>query len=275
MPPLLAALLVAFSATVCQALEHIPDNMCIIKGDPHILQYDADKSGLHDGIYVTSTCSYTLTRTNCDAQDSKPVFWVTGSFKRTIPTEKPTAIYEINAFIMIKEKRWGVRFRRGLKDIRVYKLTDKLLPSLRLGSGQQMLGRPAYIHKGNLVKVQKAEDVSLGEWKNGTIVASVSFTNGMKVFYDGQKRAMIEASGKRFVGKMCGLCGNNDMNLHDENRIGPVHKGSHLCAGLCDNLNDKLDYNYGEVARSTDDFVKSWYKSGARSVGTCRAEWNL
>ena len=56
----------------------------------------------------------------------------------------------------------------------------------------------------------------------------MTFTNEVRVCYDGKKRVQIVAPPSMYE-KVCGLCGDNNGDEEDDMVIGPVFEGSKAC----------------------------------------------
>lgn len=79
---------------------------CVIRGDPHIFQFDAGKFNPAQGIYVTGTCDYILVKTNCSTPYHNPEFIVTGAFRQDPLNPTHSSLHRVDASIIIDSKNW-------------------------------------------------------------------------------------------------------------------------------------------------------------------------
>ncbi|ELU14852.1 hypothetical protein CAPTEDRAFT_207562 [Capitella teleta] len=247
----------------------IAEGECAFKGDPHIYQFDANKTMHNASIFFKRTCSYILAQTNCTIPYCKPDFFVTGSFKFDKPSSPASSMDEIDAMIDIGEGRsWGVRFTRKLRKIQVFKLGYGNQAIQDIGSGKKLLKSGRYKHKKNTVEVKRGADMVDGDWKPTSLVAIASLANGAQIMYDGYKMAKIIVP-PRMNGTLCGVCGNFDGDANNDLEIGYLYAGSLWRKGQCDGLRPKGPFQ--TQTRDTESFVTSWYWGGS-TTGTCRDE---
>lgn len=71
---------------------------CLVKGDPHISQFDADHTQHDQNLFIKRTCTYLLVQHDCTLSSwIASDFYIKGSFERVNPAHNRSKLHELVA----------------------------------------------------------------------------------------------------------------------------------------------------------------------------------